>query len=447
VAQPKRPQVVHEGEVTEGDLLIGHNLLITPALLLEKQLRLDEARLLDFCTLVNALVLHDRIITLPAEIPEILEESRLYKYLIDRGILYELDFDYSKWSDDERQEILQLVGFGISEQEVDEAMKKMHDYLWREIITDPKIPQQLHGRNEYDINTPWQEQRINQQRAILIESIINVRRGDPNTADAAIALLNTSEVLYLRNEDLRHHLLRTAAYREVSGMLSMAFLPDFIRIPIIARYNARVRQSLRTLIQSSIDTAVRKELEDALRIASVNVVPIPNAVSNFFDKYSQSGMEEALNELRMDFSDHKKTIVNWEKRIRTTDKKGYGEALRVMNEIKASLAALQPTDKVEMLLSVTPGVVADIVEAALTGGSLGPGTFVEPVKEALNLARRWRQRARISFFNTGKNEAAKIQNQSELLKKAFGRSLTPTQTDRFLMLTDSLQRLTQPAIS
>lgn len=61
--------MIQPNEVREGDLLIGHNLLITPALLLEKQLRLDEGRLLDFCTLVNALVLHDRIMTLPAQIP------------------------------------------------------------------------------------------------------------------------------------------------------------------------------------------------------------------------------------------------------------------------------------------------------------------------------------------------------------------------------------------
>jgi hypothetical protein len=348
--------------------------------------------------------------------------------------------------DNERKEILQLVGFGISEQEADDAMKEMRDYMWKEIITDPKVPQHLHGRNEYSINTPWEEEGINERRAELIDSILNVRKGNPKSADAAIALLKDSEILYLRNQDLRHHLLRTAAYWEVSGTLSMAFLPDFMRIPIIAKYNNRLRQSLRTFIQSGVDTAVRKELQDALGIVTVTAVPVPNAVSIFLDRYSRSSMEEALDDLRKDFSKHNKAIVNWEKKMRTTNKNGYGEALKVMNEIKASLAALEPTDKIEMLLSVTPGVVADIVAAALSGGSLGGGTLVEPAKKGLNLIRRWRQRARISFFNTGKNEAAKIPNQPELLVKAFGRSLTPMQTERFMMLTDSLQRLTQPAI-
>jgi hypothetical protein len=133
MTQPSKAQVIQPSEVQGGDLLIGHNLLITPALLLEKKLTLDEGRLLDFCTLVNALVLHDRIVTLPAEIPNILKESRLYKYLINRKILYELNFDYSKWGDEKREDILDeivdLVGFGISKQEADDAMKKMRDYM------------------------------------------------------------------------------------------------------------------------------------------------------------------------------------------------------------------------------------------------------------------------------------------------------------------------------
>lgn len=425
-------------EVREGDLLIGHNLLITPALLLENKLELDEGRLLDFCTLVNALVLHDRIISLPAEIPDILKESRLYKYLTDRGILHELDFDYSKWGDEERQEMLELVRFEISEQEADDAMKNMRDYIWKEIITDPKVPPHLHGRNEYEINTPGKEREINQQRAELINSIMNVKKGD-NSADAAIALLASAknEHFYRKNPDLRHHLLRTAAYWEVSGMLKTAFLPDFTRIPIIAGYNATLTQTLRTFIQESVDGLIRKELEAALRIASTSVIPIPNAVSNFLDRYPHSSLEEAFDGLRWEFSEHKKAIVDWEKRVRMTDKKGYGDALRVIEEIKASLAALKATDKTEIVVSVAPGVVADFV-----GGSLGASAFVGAAKEGLNLIRRWRQRARISFFNTGKNEAARIENQSELLKKVFGRSLTPRQTERFLRLTDSLQRLT-----
>jgi hypothetical protein len=79
-------------------------------------------------------------------------------------------------------------------------------------------------------------------------------------------------------------------------------------------------------------------------------------------------------------------------------------------------------------------------------GSIGAGTFVEPAKIGFDIIKRWRQRAPISVLITGKNEAARIPKQQELLEKAFGLHLTPRATDRFVMLTDSLQRLTQPLI-
>ena len=41
---------VELSEIQEGDILIGHGLLMTSALLLDKKVRLDEGYLLDFCT-------------------------------------------------------------------------------------------------------------------------------------------------------------------------------------------------------------------------------------------------------------------------------------------------------------------------------------------------------------------------------------------------------------
>src|SRR5919198_5186540 len=72
---------VQISEINIGDILIGQNLLIGPALLLEQTIDIDEGSLLDFCTLVKALTLHDRIITLPSKVPKDLRDTQLYKYL------------------------------------------------------------------------------------------------------------------------------------------------------------------------------------------------------------------------------------------------------------------------------------------------------------------------------------------------------------------------------
>jgi hypothetical protein len=84
-----------------------------------------------------------------------------------------------------------------------------------------------------------------------------------------------------------------------------------------------------------------------------------------------------------DFSAQKEEIVKWEKKKRSIDKKGYEAALELMKEINDSLSALKPLDNTEMMISVAPGVAADIA-----GSSFGAGTVVEPAKTALNRIRR-----------------------------------------------------------
>lgn len=73
------------------------------------------------------------------------------------------------------------------------------------------------------------------------------------------------------------HFLRTAGYWEICGKLNLAFLPDFIRIPIISGYNTRLRQSLRTFVNAKVNEFVRSELEAAIGIAAPMYVSISNA--------------------------------------------------------------------------------------------------------------------------------------------------------------------------
>ena len=55
LAMPNDPVNISPSNIKEGDILIGHGLLANPALLLDRQIPLDEGCLLDFCTLINAL--------------------------------------------------------------------------------------------------------------------------------------------------------------------------------------------------------------------------------------------------------------------------------------------------------------------------------------------------------------------------------------------------------
>jgi hypothetical protein len=108
---------VQDTEVARGDVLVGQNLLITSALLLEnnnrpakEQISLDAGNLQDFCTLVNAIVAQNRLLTLPAEMPSEVKNSRLYRYLESKGILRELRPSFDKFNVNEKEEIMDLSG-------------------------------------------------------------------------------------------------------------------------------------------------------------------------------------------------------------------------------------------------------------------------------------------------------------------------------------------------
>ena len=433
-----RPEDINPG----GDILVGHGLLMTPSLLLDKKVPMDEGRLLDFCSLVNVLTLHDRIITLPADIPEDLGRSRLYNYLRDRGILCELNISFEQFTQGEKLEIEELFGSRITEQTANLVLGSMYDEYNRSI-----------GYSKYDeartYGSAAPTRSISTQRSKLVDEIIKREPSEWNPGDIPGMLEYELSERYMqsaeqRDDQLQLHLLRTAGYWEISGKYNLPYLPDFMRIPLISSYNVRLSQSLRMFIGMKVDEMVRRELEAAIQIASPLSVPIPPAVSNFLSKYLTSDMEEAFDEMREDFQDNRKAVINWEKEIyEAAEGGGYQKVLEIRNKINASLKALQSEDTSDMKVTVGAALTGDVVDSFLSGGipTGGVGTYVE---QGINLIRTWRQKTRIQFYTTGLKEAAKLEGYNELLNHAFGTSLTKRQIDRFLALTASLERLTRP---
>jgi|SRR3954451_3784700 hypothetical protein len=101
-----RPPKRQKSDLKPGDALVGYNLLQNVVLLLEKDAVLDEGYFMDFCTLVNAITFHDRLVTLSSPISKYLQQSALYQYLIKKGILIEVSIDYSDFPNNYRSELI-----------------------------------------------------------------------------------------------------------------------------------------------------------------------------------------------------------------------------------------------------------------------------------------------------------------------------------------------------
>jgi hypothetical protein len=86
---------------------------------LERKVPLNEGNFFDFCTLVNAVPLHERLLTLRSQIPEELKESRLYEYLKRERILNELNVDYRNFDEVDKNEITRLFGGKFMERDLE----------------------------------------------------------------------------------------------------------------------------------------------------------------------------------------------------------------------------------------------------------------------------------------------------------------------------------------
>jgi hypothetical protein len=214
-------------EVQKGDVLIGNRLIITSSLLLEQIVPLDEARILDFCTLINAIMFYDRLITIPSRLPEDVTQSYLYNYLVNNNILYEFDRHIES---DTKEEIEDLFGTKISNRELEKTSSLQYTTRFDHEFNYPDG----HENNTRDINSP---------RVRLIQEIINSeiepKKWNYKTYEK---VLGRGNILPFR--------IRTAAYWIIPGIIPMSFLPDFFRIPLIAEYNTRLKQMMRESVRT-----------------------------------------------------------------------------------------------------------------------------------------------------------------------------------------------------
>lgn len=114
-----------------------------------------------------------------------------------------------------------------------------------------------------------------------------------------------------KDEKLRAHLLRTAAYYEISRKFHLAFLSDFMRIPILSTYHATLTKNIRMWILKGIDDSSKAQGR-ILSLATATPISIPSAAAIFLDEYASDPTEKnlanALSYLMNSFKNHRKKI-------------------------------------------------------------------------------------------------------------------------------------------
>lgn len=404
--------VIRRSEVKGGDVLVPLRLITTSALLLDKKIRVDAGRFLDFCTLIPALAFHDRIITLPVEyLPDELLNTSLFSYLTDEKvkILNVLDWNVEADFDREIRDEIQLL-FGQEVSELDS-----HRYLESENFED-FYAQEMN--------------KLDRERKDFIDHVMRiVEQKDWNHAIPYAA--NKEDELAFR--------FRTALYTEISETLRIPLTVDFTRIPIIQRYHARIQKSLRTFILSIADEIALKQLDDASKIVGSWPVPVASPVLQFLRQYSSPNVQpgEVLENMRTAFNDIRRQIIDWEDTFMHIDTIGPGEALDVVQEIYSKIDSIQDEVSISnIFLSFAPAIVPPV----------DPNKIIELAKKGKDLLKWLLDRRQMSYYITGKDEINKIVGQKALLRNAFDYYLTDTEKQKFLYLSNYLEKLTEPLV-
>jgi hypothetical protein len=457
---------ITKDKIDPGDVMVGHHLLIAPALLLEKKLTLNEGSFLDFCTMVNALTLHNRLITLRSTLPPSLEDSKLYRYLIKKNILYEFDVDYEydpyksiydpnfKFFDEQDRKQISYLLFGreVSDKERvnrDEIFAVAtgsiyHDEYVNNLdldefsIVNPELTSQYETFITEVINSTMEDRRGRVSKAVPLSS-------DPLPVPEKLSSISSvqKERISDFHEMLRLHRLRTAEYWVTAGKLNIPFLPDFMRIPAVAGYQGLLRYAIRYIIQNIFDKIALEEFLATDKLLSSIEIPIPDGVSNFLNKYRSTGsMEESFNYMRETFANYKNQIIQWEDQVYNIRGVSRMEKLEVLKEIKSTMSSSLQQIGIDFT-EIGASLIDNILLESLSGHMpVVPGS--QPIlKLAVDYFKASVAKKKIWYFLWGRNEAANIENQHEMLKYAFGASLDETQINRFLQLTNSLYMLSK----
>lgn len=413
--QPQDPKwekipSLNKDQVKGGDILVPLRLLTNSALLLDKKIKLDEGRFLDFCTFVTAFALHDRIITLRVDhIPDELLNTSLFSYLTDEEIkiLHVLNLNVDDFAPEIRGELEVLFGQSISKSFfppdwLDE--EHFEHYFSQELI------------------------KSDAQRKEFIDQVIDiVKRGDWNRA-IPYAANRTDEMAFC---------FRTALYTKISETLSIPLILDFTRIPIIKRYHARIQKSLRMFIQAKVDEPAMKQLDAVREIIGRWPIPVASPVSKFLKQYSSPNIHvgEVLENMRSEFDAVRAKIIECEDTVRHVDTIGLGKVLEVLEKVSSDIRSIQDERGVDdWIFSFAPAI----------GLSVDPSKIVELARSGHDLSKVLMARKRMDYFKTGKDEATKTVRQQDLLRNAFDYYLTETQAQRFLDLSNYLEKLTSP---
>jgi hypothetical protein len=261
-----------KGQSTAADALVSANVILRGGLFAEGKHR-NVAMFMDLCNLIEASILHERLVCLPTNVPSGTGLLPVIRTLKQEGVLWKLEYGASDF--------------------LSQAAISVLDYIPNITVSEAKnlllasIGKTLPLFKSDAVKDAFDTMKI-QENCLAAYPHIGMK-SDASDAD-----------------DLTYRFRRSVSYLSVANCLNAAYFPNFNRLAIV---NPILRHSLRNVRVNFIQRAneeIKKYIgaqKERLRIAGREVdISIPPLVAVVFDKARRKkSLQEAILQSREEF--------------------------------------------------------------------------------------------------------------------------------------------------
>lgn len=296
-------------KLSPADALVSANVILRAGIFASGSYR-DIALFMDFCTLIEASVLHERLICLPTETPQNIKDFDILNLLIKEGVLWKLEFGNSNI--------------------VSRASISLLNYI------PNTSPSDAHN---------------------IIKSVI--RREQPTFNmnpvisafnDMGIAQICRQAYPYIgmdrysmMKDDLLYRFLRTISYLSVANQLNTVYFPNFDRLAIVNPVLQHSVKNIETNFVKKANDEIKKYVkaqEDRLSLAGRRIdLSLPPLVSVVLDRARKNGLRDAIIETRKEFNPIRQRFTKYSQLI-SSDECTMDESLKALDVLENDLRTI-----------------------------------------------------------------------------------------------------------
>ncbi len=387
-------------------------------------------RFLEWCVLVEAVVLHDTLFTLPAELPSDVKQLELRKQLLTAGIVREYT------SPALQQEIIP----SLQEWIVNNAKKYQKgpgpygifrpggDSLVR--MTLGKMVDRAQKRDAHTFYSADKQSGVNDIDVNELDDVARFIKQLKNT-DTLAALSKMSgniglNISYYGSGAYEASLptLRSLMYWQVSEASKLAWSPDVLRVPILIALNQGLRASVGAQVYAIVAQAFDAAREELLDADVSYEIFIPPLAAILLSRTSESTqLTRELFALRDEFASFRTKFRQMEERRRIVAT--VKEMKEVRSEIKALFRAVaeKHKDKDSSFVENTLGYAPDIVKPLVN--PLDPSSYSgELLKKPYRWIREWWTRRPAARLFSVTRKLEQLETYGKLVPRVFGVEIT-----------------------